>query len=42
MSDRKGALGFWRRMTSRLSWRMPAAAAAATAGTSARGSSIED
>ena len=39
MSDWRGVLGFWRRMTSRLSGGLPAAPAA---GTSARGSSTED
>ena len=46
MSDWRGVLGFWRRMTSRLSEGRPAAAAAAApapaAGTSTRGSSTED
>ena len=45
MSDWRGVLGFWRRMTTRLSGGLPAAAAAApapAAGTSTRGSSTED
>ena len=46
MSDWRGVLGFWRRMTSTLSGGLPAAAAAAApapaAGTSTRGSSTED
>ena len=44
MSDWRGVLGFWRRMTSRLSGGLPAAAAAPApaAGTSTRGSSTED
>ena len=46
MSDWRGVLGFWRRMTSRLSGGLPAAAAAAApapaAGTSTRGSSPDD
>ena len=46
MSDGRGVLGFWRRMTSRLSGGLPAAAAAAApapaAGTSTRGSSPDD
>ena len=46
MSDWRGVLGFWRRMTSRLSGGLPAAAAAAApapaAGTSTRGSLTED
>ena len=45
MSDWRGVLGFWRRMTTRLSGGLPAAAAAApapAAGTSTRGTSTED
>ena len=44
MSDWRGVLGFWRRMTSRLSGGLPAAAAAPApaAGTSTRGSSTDD
>ena len=43
MSDWRGVLGFWRRMTSRLSGGLPAAAAAPAAGTSIpEGSSTED
>ena len=44
MSDWRGVLGFWRRMTSRLSGGLPAAAAAPApaAGTSTRGSSPDD
>ena len=43
MSDWRGVLGFWRRMTSRLSGGLPAAAAPApAAGTSTRGSSPDD
>ena len=44
MSDWRGVLSFWRRMTSRLSGGLPAAAAAPApaAGTSTRGSSTED
>ena len=47
MSDWRGVLGFWRRMTTSLSGGLPAAAAAAAApapaaGTSTRGSSTED
>ena len=44
MSDWKGVLGFWRRLTSRLSVGLPVAAAAPApaAGTSTRGSSTED
>tara|TARA_Y100001956_G_scaffold72104_1_gene77382 strand:+ start:464 stop:586 length:123 start_codon:yes stop_codon:yes gene_type:complete len=40
MSDWKGVLGFWRRLTSRLSGGLPVAAAAfaTAAGTSTRGS----
>jgi len=44
MADWRGVLGFWRRITSRLSGGLPAAAAApaSTAGTSTGGSSTED
>ena len=44
MADWRGVLGFWRRMTSRLSGGLPAAAAAPApaAGTSTGGSSTED
>ena len=43
MADWRGVLGFWRRMTSRLSGGLPAAAAPApAAGTSTGGSSTED